>query len=211
MLMIYNEIFPLDVKLSNEEINDLETLECGIPFYVIDTHKAVIDAVTELSDSSLLGFDIEKRPSFRKGETYPPAMVQLSSAKSIFIFRLKGHLPKELTTLFSNPDIIKTGVAVGRDVSELQAMHRFTPANFVDLGVCSAQNGLHHHGLRGLVALLLARRLSKSAKLTNWERTDIPLNALKYAAVDAWAGRLIYQAMKHRGCRMDPYKAAQNS
>ncbi len=209
--MIYNEIFPLDVKLSNEEINQLETLDCGIPFHVVETHKDLVAAVAELSECHLLGFDTEKRPAFRRGESYPPAMVQLSSAKAIFIFRLKGHLPKELTTLFSNPDIIKAGVAVGRDISELRTMQRFVPANFVDLGVCSEQNGLHHHGLKGLVALLLARRLSKGAKLTNWERTDIPLNALKYAALDAWAGRLIYQAMKHRGCRMNPFVIAQNS
>jgi len=207
--MIYNEIFPLDTKLSNEQINELDSLECGIPFHVIETHKDLVMAVNELSDNSLLGFDIEKRPSFKRGESYPPAMVQLSSARAIFIFRLKGHLAKELTDLFANPAIIKAGVAVGRDVSELRAMHRFEPANFVDLGICSAQNGIHHHGLRGLVALLLARRLSKGAKLTNWERPDIPLHALKYAAIDAWAGRLIYQAMKHRGCRLDPFSFAQ--
>jgi hypothetical protein len=62
------------------------------------------------------------------------------------------------------------------------------------------RSGLKHHGLRGLAALLLGCRIPKGAQTTNWARPELPGNALRYAATDAWISRRIYEALKRHGC-----------
>jgi len=190
-----------DRKLSHEEINQLAITSYQGPMHVVASHQHMQAAVAELSRETLLGFDIEKRPSFQKGESHPPALIQLAGAKAVFIFQLrKLGLPVELTTLLANGRIIKAGVAVGRDLQELRALTEFQPAGFVDLGLCSKHCGMKHNGLRGLAAVLLGCRISKGARLTKWDQPELPERALRYAATDAWIGRRIYEALSERGC-----------
>jgi len=193
--------FKLDQKLSPDEINRLEMAAYQGPISVVASRAHMLAAVTELSRETLLGFDIETRPSFKKGEFYPPALIQLAGAKVVFIFQLGLiGLPAELVGLLANPKIIKAGVAIDRDLKELRSLTEFQPAGFVDLGTCASRHGMKHHGLRGLAAVLLGCRISKGAQLTRWDLPNLPERALIYAATDAWIGRRIYEALKERGC-----------
>lgn len=193
--------FRLDRKLRSEEINRLDIAVYRGPLHVVASRLQMRAAVTELSRETLLGFDIEKRPSFKKGESHPPALIQLAGAKAVFIFQLRAlGLPVELAGLLANAEIIKAGVAIGRDLQELRDLTEFHPAGFVDLGACAKHCGMKHHGLRGLAAVLLGCRISKGAQLANWDRPELPQRALRYAATDAWIGRRIYEAFRERGC-----------
>jgi hypothetical protein len=119
----------------------------------------------------------------------------------VYLFQLLAlGLPRELAALLADPHIVKAGVAIGRDLQELRDLSEFHPRNCVDLGVCAMKGGLQHHGLRGLAALLLGCRISKSAQTTNWARPELPEKALRYAATDAWMSRRIYEALKRHGC-----------
>ena len=169
--------------------------------HVVRTHPQMLVAVRELRHETLLGFDTEQRPSFRKGESHPPALMQLAGRRAVCLFQLHTlGLPVELRDLLANPGIVKAGVATARDLQELRALTEFQPRGFVDLGVCAKRSGMQHHGLRGLAALLLGCRISKSAQLTNWERPVLPAPALQYAATDAWISLRIYEALKEHGC-----------
>ena len=186
----------LQQKMSKDDINALPLIGYDGPIHLIDNAADVSDAVTILSKDTLLGFDTETRPSFRKGESYLPSLLQLAGTDSVYLFQLKRTgLPSDLSGLLANPAIIKAGVAIVRDIKELQDIEPFDPQGFVDLGDKARDLGLNHHGLRGLAALLLDGRISKGARLTNWARADLPEQALRYAATDAWVGRRIYQAM----------------
>jgi len=187
-------------KLTDEEINTLKQFIYEGPIHLVKTHKDTLAAVNVLAKETLLGFDIEKRPAFKKGVTYPPALLQLAGHDAVYIFQLHHTgLPAELTSLLSNPHIIKAGIAVARDIQELRELSEFQPEGFVDLGISAKNSGIQHHGLRGLAALMLEYRVSKSAKLTNWEKENLPAHALQYAATDAWMGMMIYKAMKKTG------------
>lgn len=187
-------------KLSKEEINALPLASYGGPIHLVTSKKDAILAVNQLRKHRLLGFDTEKRPSFRKGQAFDPSLLQLAHPKAVYLFQLKQTgLPSELLKLLSRDDIVKAGVAVGRDIKELQHMKAFDAAGFIDLGDKAREAGLQHHGLRGLSALLLDMRISKSAKLTNWARKDLPEQALLYAATDAWIGLKLYEKMKEVG------------
>lgn len=184
-------------KLPPEEINALETASYKGPITLVASHKAVLEAVAELKREKLLGFDTETRPSFVSGVAYPPALLQLVGAHTAFLFRLKATgLPPELTALLADPAIIKAGVSVSKDVKELRTMAEFEPHGFVDLGTASEKMGLQHHGLRGLAAVVLGVRISKSARTTNWDNRTLPDFAVRYAATDGWLGRKLYEEFK---------------
>lgn len=202
----------LDRKLSAEDINRLAIAAHRGAIHVICTRPQMLAAVKALRREVLLGFDTEKRPSFRKGEFHPPALIQLAGRDAVYVFQLHAlGLPEELTDVLADPRIVKAGVATGRDIQELRALTDFHSRGFVDLGACAMRSGLKHHGLRGLAAVLLGCRISKSAQLTNWERPDLPERALQYAATDAWISRRIYEALKEHGCLGEPSPAAGNS
>src|SRR3989339_27743 len=184
-------------KLTEDEINRLELGVYQGEINVIHSHEHMLAAVKKLRREKLLGFDTETRPSFKKGVSYPPALIQLAGKDSAYIFQLQSiKLPRELADILANPKIVKAGVAISRDLKELRTLTDFEPRGFVDLGVEAKNLGMQHHGLRGLAAILLGCRISKSAKLTRWDNPRLPQQALIYAATDAWIGRRIYEAMQ---------------
>ena len=198
-----------DQALSREEINRLPLAAYRGPIHVVRARPQMLAAIRELRREPLLGFDTEKRPSFTKGESHPPALLQLAGRQDVYIFQLHIlGLPSELTDLLANGHIIKAGVAIGRDLQELRQMTEFEPRGVVDIGACAMKSGMKHHGLRGLAAVLLGCRISKGAQLTNWERPDLPGPALQYAATDAWVSRRIYEAMKEHGRLGAPSRTA---
>ena len=113
-------------------------------------------AAARLLQQDILGFDTETRPSFRKGEVYPPALLQLASEHEIVLFQIQQcGLTPSLLKLLSAPEIIKAGVAVKRDIDELREMHPFEPAGFIDLADVAKSAQITTLGLRSLCALLL--------------------------------------------------------
>ncbi|MCE9613619.1 MAG: 3'-5' exonuclease domain-containing protein 2 [Lentisphaerae bacterium] len=190
-----------DRKLSAEEINAHPVASYQGPIHVIDSDSQVEIAVRAMRREAILGFDTETRPTFRKGEHYPPALLQLAGEHAVWVFRLSiVGLPQSVAAILADPAVVKAGVSNTRDLAELRQLTDFVPAGFVDLGHAAKEVGIPHHGLRGLAAVFLSCRISKSAQLTNWARPDLPARALQYAATDAWIGRRLYEAMREHDC-----------
>lgn len=161
--------------------------------YVIHNQSDIKKALKVLQKETVLGFDTETRPSFKKGQHYPPALLQLASAKAVYLFPL--HTPENLeciVPLLSNPNIIKAGVAINDDIRHLQSLHTFAAKGFIDVSHLSRKLGVKHTGLRNLAGIFLQLRISKTAQTSNWARLPLTLAQINYAATDAWVSRELY-------------------
>ena len=185
-------------RISHEEINSLPLKGYEGEITVVRDRQDLASAMTSLRREELLGFDTETRPSFWKGTKFPPALIQLAGEERVFIFQLKHMgLPEELRALLADPAIIKAGVALNYDLTELQQLAHFQPAAFVDLGDLAREKGLKNHGLRGLAAVLLGFRIAKgSTRKSNWENDVLSPVQVRYAATDAWVGRELYLELR---------------
>ena len=184
-------------KLSKTEINSLPLRYYNGPIRIIQTAEQAKDACAILIKEKVLGFDTETRPAFKKGQSYLPSLLQLAGTKVVYLFQLSQcGLTDSIIILLSNVNIIKSGVAINQDLTELQQILNFEPAGFVDLGDIARSKGLPHHGLRGLAAYLLKFRISKSGRTSNWSVNQLTKKQIKYAATDAWVGRELYLKYK---------------
>ena len=182
-----------DRRMSKDEINDCPVARWEGPVRVVRTKEELPPAMHKLAGETLLGFDTETRPAYTKGESYPPALLQLATATDVFIFQFKHlGLAKPLRKILSDPAIIKAGVSLDYDIRELKKMSRFKSAGFVDLGDLAKEEGIKNHGLRGLAATLLGVRIAKGAQTSNWAKEILTPHQIQYAATDAWIGRKLY-------------------
>ena len=185
-------------RLNKEEINELPLEYFSGSIHVLESKKDVNKVCARLQNESILGFDTETRPAFKKGQFFLPSLVQLAGLDTVYLFRInKCGLPGSLKSLLANHTIVKTGVAIDRDIKDMQKISDFTPGNFVDLGEVARKKGLHHHGLRGLAALLLHFRISKGSRTTNWNADRLTAKQIRYAATDAWVSREVYCRLFH--------------
>ena len=191
----------LDRKLSRDEINALDIKAYRGPVEIVRSRKHAHGAVRKLMKEPLLGFDTETRPAFKKGVSYDPALVQLAGRDRVYIFQLQflDDL-QDLFAVLADGKIVKAGVSVADDLKELRALSDFAPAGVVDIGNCARRCGMHHHGLRGLAALMLGFRITKAGAKYNWSMPRLHQSAIRYAATDAWVGRELYLAMQQHGC-----------
>jgi len=150
-----------------------------------------------LRQSSVLGFDTETRPTFKKGEQHSVSLLQLSTRDEAFLFRLNYlGLPEELVSLLADPDILKVGVAILDDIRALRKMRKFDVQGFVELSNIGSELGIVTCGLRNLAAIFFGVRISKKEQLTNWERPDLNSSQCLYAATDAWICLKMFSFLK---------------
>lgn len=186
---------------SKEEINALPLKRYEGQVHVVRTQKQHDAAIKLLEQETLLGFDTETRPVFKKGrKPNPPSLIQLAGEERVYIFQINILSLKDgLVSLLENKEIIKTGVSVNDDIIGLNKIAPFKAGNFIDLGDVSQKNMMQTHGLRNLAANLLGFRISKSAQCSNWAKDTLTKQQVNYAATDAWVSREIYLAMQGLG------------
>jgi ribonuclease D len=184
-------------RMSKEQINARPIRKYQGPIHLIQRAEDIGQAVEQLEEETVLGFDTETRPTFRVGEHYLPALLQLAGEKAAYIFQLKQcRLSKALRRVLANPKIIKAGIALDRDVQELNKLAPFKPAGFVDVGQIAKQAGCKNHGIRGLATQFLGFRVSKNCQVSNWAQKTLTRAQIEYAATDAWVGRELYHKLQ---------------
>lgn len=186
----------MNKSISKEELNELPVEAFNGEIIVVDFEHDVKKILPYLAKQKILGFDTETRPNFKKGEKHEVALLQLSTHKSAFLFRLnKMGLPKELVTILSDPEIIKVGVAINDDIKDLQRRSKFIPAGFVEIQEKVKDFEIENFGLKKLSGLLLGFRISKAQQTSNWEAERLTEAQIKYAATDAWVSLEIYNRL----------------
>ena len=187
-------------KISKAEINDLPLIAWEGEIQIVESVEKMEAVAATLANEIHLGFDTETRPSFKKGDYYPPALIQLATEQCVYLFRIsETETFDPLLPILESPHILKTGVAIKDDVKELRAMEDFTPNGFIEIADITVRLGYENRGLRALAGLLLQGRISKAAQVTNWARPKLDNKQVRYAATDAWISREIYrQAVAER-------------
>lgn len=187
-------------KITKEEINDLPLRRYTGEIRVVRTPEELEEALAVLRRYDVLGFDTETRPTFRKGKVNLPSLVQLACREAVYLIQLSWlALDDRLASVLSDPNILKTGVAVRDDIRDLQKLHSFREGGVVDLGEVARDLGLETHGLRNLAANFLKFRISKSAQCSNWSNRELGPQQILYAATDAWVSREIHLRMHELG------------
>lgn len=180
-------------SITKEELTDLPLRRFDGEIMVIDSINDAKWAVKALRKQKVIGFDTETKPAFKKGVFNQVALLQLSTAKNAFLFRLnKMGLPDALIEILANPAIAKPGVAIHDDIKGLQHIRNFSPAGFVELQDNAKELGILNFSLKKLAAITCGFRISKGQQLSNWEADRLTDAQQLYAATDAWAALEIY-------------------
>jgi ribonuclease D len=182
--------------VSKDDLNALPLFYYAGDVVLVRDEVGFDKAMTRIRKEKLLGLDTESKPSFQKGKTNDPALVQIACSDIVFLFQLIWlPLDERLTTLLEDASCLKAGVAINDDMKLLAGVCPFTAAGLVDLGETAEAQGLHTKGLRTLAANFLGVRISKSAQCSNWSRKELSPQQVRYAATDAWVSRKLYQCM----------------
>jgi ribonuclease D len=183
-------------NITADEIRTLELKSFDGEIAVVDNIHDFKKVIGRFRNSSLLGFDTETRPSFKKGRKNKVSLVQLSSRNFACLIRINRiGIPDELAALLSNPEIIKAGVAIHDDIKSLGNIRKFQPEGFVDLQKYVKDFGIESSGLKKLTAIILGFRISKSQQVTDWEAVQLSEPQQLYAATDAWVCHEIYRKL----------------
>lgn len=186
----------LKKSISNDELAELPLSSFEGIIHVIEQPEDLGYALEYLSHQSILGFDTETRPAFKKGQIYPVSLLQLSTSEQAFLFRInKIGLPIGLVKILASPKILKIGVAIRDDIKILQRIVPFKPGGFIELQDLVKDYGIENFSLKKLSAIILGFRISKSARLTNWDAPELTEQQLIYGATDAWVSVEIYKQL----------------
>ena len=185
-------------KISNEQTALLPAVEFRGEIRIVEHERDIAAACKTLAEQPVIGFDTETRPSFRPGVTFRVSLLQLSTPRRCYLFRLnRMRFEKQLVKLLENKAILKIGADVAGDIRSLLALRRFRPGGFVDLQQLAPDWGIEEKSLRKLSAIVLGKRVSKAQRLSNWEAAQLTEKQMRYAATDAWICPEIYRTLQH--------------
>lgn len=188
---------PFIAKIDNEQTAQLPAIEFAGEIHVIDREEQIEEACRYLASQPCIGFDTETRPSFKVGVSYRVSLLQLSSEKRCYLFRLNRiPLSKAILRLLENPKLPKIGADVAGDLRSLSQLRHFRPARFIDLQQEVGAWGIEEKSLRKMSAIVLGQRVSKAQRLSNWESTALTGKQQLYAATDAWVCIRIFQRLQ---------------
>src|SRR6266568_2944227 len=132
------------------------------------------EARSDLRQESITGFDTETRPAFKKGESHLPALVQVATARAVYLFQLRRtEVFPVLAELLSEARTIKAGVSLADDLRALKAVFAFEERNMLDLGQVARRSGFEQTGVRNLAGILLGLRIPKGTKTSNWAAREL--------------------------------------
>ncbi len=182
--------------ISKEEIKELPLKQFEGTVTIIEDPRSVEQMVQRLMKEKVIGFDTETKPAFKKGVSHHVALLQLSTSKEAFLFRLnQTGFTDSLIQLLASPAVLKVGVGIRDDLRGLQRLRPFTPGGFIELQEMVTRYGIEVFSLKSLAALLLNVRISKRQRLSNWESPELQEAQAVYAATDAWIALKIYQKL----------------
>ena len=185
--------------VSKEDIQKYPLIDFNGTIHLIESLEDISGCFEKISHASIIGFDTETKPSFKRGVNYDVSLVQLSVDNDVYLFRInKIGLIQELIDVFNNPDIVKIGIDIKNDILGLQKIKKFNPLNFIDLNQLAKKNNFQSIGAVKLTIMLLGFRISKKQRLSDWSLDELTDKQKHYAAIDAWICPKIFNAFKHK-------------
>ena len=186
--------------IDKDYIKSLPILKFDGEIVIVNDKKGLMDCLSVLSKENAVGFDTEKKPTFRKGQYHPTALVQFSTLTVSYLIRINEiGLDDHHITLLSNPDVHKVGISIRDDIKALKKLSPFDDRGFVELNELARKIGIKHEGVRRLAAVFLERKISKKQQISNWENESLTDSQQIYAATDAWVCLRIYTLLDEWG------------
>jgi ribonuclease D len=161
-------------------------------------------AEQELRRAGQVGFDTESKPMFVAGGVPTgPHIVQFATAEHAFIVRTEAPETADfLRAMLESEAIAKLGFGIVSDRVPLYRKLGVRLNGGVDVSHMVRRLGFQQAvGLRSAVAIVLGQRMPKSKKVTtsNWASPRLSPQQLQYAANDAHASLMVFQALKATG------------
>ena len=167
---------------------------------VVATPDELARAREDFAQETVVGLDTETRPAFRKGESYTPSLVQVATAKAVYLFQIQQQdCSVILKSLLESEVAVKAGASIAYDLRQLKQVFAFEEQAVVDVGWAAKRHGMEQSGVRNLAALFLGFRIPKGAKTTNWSAKQLSPQQIQYAATDAWACRELHVRFQELG------------
>jgi len=186
--------------VSKDDIKNYAIQKFSGKIFVIDKKQDILESYLYLKKQKIIGFDTESKPTFKKGVTSNVSLIQFSTEKKAFIFRInKIGFDEKLIDLISDQKIKKIGIAINDDIKALQRIKEFESNNIIDLNQLALKLGFESIGAVKLSILILGFAISKSVRLSNWEKENLNNAQIEYAATDAWICNMIYNKLLNEG------------
>lgn len=188
------------LSISKEQLSELPRVEFPGIIRTIDTAAEAKKAVAALKRYTILGFDTESKPTFKKGISSHVSLIQIAADDICFLFRIRKMDDLEpLREIIEDAGILKIGLSLHDDFNNLSHNYSFKPAGFVDLQKIVPDFQFGCSSLQKIYAILFDMRISKSQQLSNWDAAELSEAQMSYAAIDAWACIRIYRSLMAPG------------
>lgn len=194
--------------ITKQELSTLPLVSYTGRIILVDTEESVDEAAKSLAKETVIGFDTETKPAFKRGQTNNVALLQLSTPSECFLIRLNRiGLPSPIKEILENDSILKIGVSIHDDFHNLHKLYDLQPKGFIDLQNFVKDYSIFDNSLARIYAILFGMRISKGQRLTNWEAEELTPHQQAYAALDAHACVEIYHQLINIGfdCENSPY------
>lgn len=188
------------VSISKQELSILPVATYTGKIVLVDNENEALTAIDVLSRESIIGFDTETKPSFKRGQSNNVALLQLSTHDTCYLFRINHiGLLDGLRSILENENILKIGVSIHDDFHNLHKLYNLNPEGFIDLQSYVKDYDIIDNSLSRIYAILFGKRISKGQRLTNWEANTLTVHQQEYASLDAYACIQIYEYLQTYG------------
>lgn len=188
---------PFVHKIDKQLVANMPSLIFEGDIIEVRTPEQAKQALECIMQSTAVGIDTETRPAFKKGISYPVALLQVATLTHCYLFRL--NLLKDYTEiqkLFESDKITKVGLSMRDDLRALKGrITELNPQNVVDIQDIVNDYGIFELSLQKIFAIVFNMKISKTQRLTNWETDKLTDAQQRYAATDAWATLLLHQQL----------------
>ena len=191
-------MFPLAITKDEVMERPLGSYEGKV---VIASDQTSIDkAMAEVSQHTVVGFDTEAKPTFKKGQHRNVSLIQVAIPEKVFLLRtIKDGMTDSVKSFLESSQVLKVGIGLLDDYNLLNRLRPFKKDGFEDLNDTLEDLGAQNIGARNLAAMILDIRISKSAQTSNWESEVLSEKQIRYAATDAWICLEIYNKLQYWG------------
>jgi ribonuclease D len=168
--------------------------------HVLRAPEQLAFAEAALRQAGHVGFDTESKPTFVAGAPQTgPEVIQFATLTDAFIVQTATPgVGDFLQAMIESDDVVKVGFGLASDRPQIKRKLGLRLGQSIDVSQMVKRLGFKDAvGLKVAVAVVLGRRFSKSKKATtsNWANKTLTPQQLQYAANDAHASLLVYQAL----------------
>jgi ribonuclease D len=170
--------------------------------YTLLTQNELYSAMCYLEQFPVIGFDTESKPTFVKGQKSDgPHVIQLSTAEKAFIIqpcRFYDIAPVQHLLQFS--DTLKVGFGLWQDKKFLNKKFDIVLTRTLDLNSClkTIFQTPQDIGMERAIQMTLNKIYKKTGiKKSDWSRKVLTPTQKLYAANDAYASLLVFNALPY--------------